>query len=53
MLPTDRILVVDDEPANTVLLEALLLRWGYEDVMVTNDSTREYHERVELRPVVA
>lgn len=40
MLPTDRILVVDDEPANTVLLEALLLRWGYEDVMVTNDSTR-------------
>ena len=40
MLPTDRILVIDDEPANTVLLEALLLRWGYEDVLVTNDSSK-------------
>lgn len=40
MLPTDRILVVDDEPANTVLLEALLHRWGYEDVLVTNDSRK-------------
>ncbi len=35
-----RILVVDDEPANTVLLENLLTRRGYSNVNVTNDSTK-------------
>jgi len=33
-----RLLVVDDEPANTALLSALLARWGYSDVTSTNDS---------------
>ncbi len=35
-----KILVVDDEPANTILLESLLKRWGYRNVTVTNDATR-------------
>jgi putative two-component system response regulator len=33
-----RLLVVDDEPANTALLSALLARWGYGDVTCTSDS---------------
>jgi putative two-component system response regulator len=33
-----RLLVVDDEPANTALLCALLARWGYTDVTSTSDS---------------
>jgi len=33
-----KILVVDDERANTMLLETLLGRWGYENVTITNDS---------------
>ncbi|HMJ96281.1 MAG TPA: HD domain-containing phosphohydrolase [Thermoleophilaceae bacterium] len=33
-----RLLVVDDEPANTALLCALLARWGYGDVTATSDS---------------
>jgi response regulator RpfG family c-di-GMP phosphodiesterase len=35
-----RILVVDDEPANVLLLERLLARWGYEDVVSTTDSSQ-------------
>jgi len=35
-----RILVIDDERANTMLLENLLHRWGYENVTVTNDGGR-------------
>lgn len=35
-----RLLVVDDEPANTALLSALLARWGYGDVTSTNDSAQ-------------
>jgi putative nucleotidyltransferase with HDIG domain len=33
-----RLLIVDDEPANTALLSALLDRWGYCDVTATNRS---------------
>jgi putative two-component system response regulator len=33
-----RLLVVDDEPANTALLSALLARWGYRDVTATTSS---------------
>src|SRR5205807_4052008 len=32
-----RILVVDDEPANTRLLERLLSTWGYSDVVTLGD----------------
>jgi putative two-component system response regulator len=35
----DRILVVDDDPANTALLSRMLAQWGYVDVLVTNEST--------------
>jgi len=37
-LRQSRLLVVDDEPANTALLRALLARWGFGDVTSTNDS---------------
>lgn len=33
-----RLLVVDDEPANTALLSALVARWGLGDVTATSDS---------------
>ena len=35
----DRILVVDDDPASTALLVAMLQKWGHGDVYVTNDSS--------------
>jgi putative two-component system response regulator len=35
-----RILVVDDEPANVLLIERLLERWGYECITSTTDSTQ-------------
>jgi CheY-like chemotaxis protein len=35
-----RILVVDDEPANVLVLERLLSRWGYENVASTTDSSQ-------------
>jgi putative two-component system response regulator len=34
-----RILVVDDEPSNVALLEALLERWGYRNVVSTTNSS--------------
>jgi putative two-component system response regulator len=34
-----RIVVVDDEPANTALLAALLSRWNYRNVIVLTDPT--------------
>jgi putative two-component system response regulator len=34
-----RILVVDDEPANVLVLERFLSRWGYENVASTTDSS--------------
>jgi putative two-component system response regulator len=33
-----RLLIVDDEPANTTLLSAFLARWGYCDVTATTNS---------------
>jgi len=45
-----RILVVDDEPANVRLLQALLHDWGYEDVEGTTDSTRVLELFAGLRP---
>jgi putative two-component system response regulator len=35
----DRILVVDDDPTSTALLSRMLERWGYTDVLVTNESS--------------
>lgn len=35
-----RILVVDDEAANVLLLERLLQRWGYDNVVSTTDSSQ-------------
>jgi putative two-component system response regulator len=40
VLSDARILVVDDEPANVLLLERLLSRWGYENVVSTTDSSQ-------------
>jgi putative two-component system response regulator len=38
-----RVLVVDDEPANTRLLAQMLERWGYADVLTLNDARRVTH----------
>ncbi|HEY5198724.1 MAG TPA: hypothetical protein VIJ51_17020 [Solirubrobacteraceae bacterium] len=35
-----RILVIDDDPANVMLLERLLEGWGYHDIVATTDSTQ-------------
>lgn len=35
-----RILVVDDQQANVILLERMLARWGYGNVVTTTDSSR-------------
>ncbi len=35
-----RILVVDDEPANTILLAGMLRRWGFTNVVSITDPTR-------------
>jgi putative two-component system response regulator len=45
-----RLLVVDDEPANTALLSALLARWGYADVTVISDSGQVLELCEELDP---
>ncbi len=39
-LPPARLLVVDDQAANVMLLEHLLARWGYHDVVSTTDSAQ-------------
>ena len=45
-----RILVVDDEPANTALLTALLTRWQYTNVLGITDPTRVVDSFVEYEP---
>ena len=35
-----RILIVDDQPANVMLLERLLQLWEYENILTTQDSSR-------------
>ena len=35
-----RILVVDDQPANLMLLEALLQHWEYQNILTTGDSSQ-------------
>jgi len=45
-----RILVVDDEPTNTTILERLLRQTGYREVAVLNDSRNAISLYEELRP---
>jgi putative two-component system response regulator len=45
-----RILVADDEPANVLLIERLLERWGYENVTSTTDSSEVIILAEQLRP---
>jgi len=45
-----RLLVVDDEPANVALLNALLARWGFGDVTSTSDSGQVLELCDELDP---
>jgi putative two-component system response regulator len=47
---TDRILIVDDEPANVLMLEQLLELAGYEDVRSTTDSTEVERLYATYRP---
>jgi DNA-binding response OmpR family regulator len=44
------ILVVDDEPANTLLLEQLLRRWGYAHVTSITDSRKVDEAVAQLKP---
>ena len=50
--PTDetRVLVVDDEPANTTLLTELLRTWGYSEVHATNDPDEVVALCAEIQP---
>lgn len=45
-----RIVVVDDEPANTVLLAGLLKRWQYTNIVAITDPTRVVAAFTELVP---
>lgn len=45
-----RILVVDDEPANVLLIERLLERWGYESITSTTDSSQVMFLTEQERP---
>jgi putative two-component system response regulator len=45
-----RIVVVDDEPANTALLAGLLKRWQYTNVVAITDPTRVVDAFTELVP---
>jgi putative two-component system response regulator len=47
---TGRILVVDDEPANTILLQRLLRQHGYQEVRCTNDSRETLPVFLEFQP---
>lgn len=49
-LRADRILIVDDEPGNVVVLERLLEVAGYRDVHSTTDPTRVEALYAQLRP---
>jgi len=49
-MPSHRILIVDDEPTNTSLLEALLTRWGYEQVRSVNDPREAVAAYREFKP---
>lgn len=45
-----RILIVDDEPANTTILDRLLRQAGYVEVVLTNDSAQAVRLYEEFRP---
>ncbi|TAK01861.1 MAG: EAL domain-containing protein [Chloroflexota bacterium] len=45
-----RILVIDDEPANTTILDRLLRQAGYTDVEITNDSRAAIETYERFRP---
>jgi putative two-component system response regulator len=45
-----RILVADDEPANVLLIERLLERWGYESITSTTDSAQVMFLAEQERP---
>ncbi len=45
-----RILIVDDEPANVLLLERILARGGYKDVRSTTDARRALPIFLEFEP---
>ena len=47
---SSRLLVVDDEPVNTALLEGMLASWGFRAVTATNDSARAVGLCEELDP---
>jgi putative two-component system response regulator len=49
-LTTARLLVVDDEEANVQLLEVLLERWGYTEILSTTDSALAVGLYERLRP---
>jgi signal transduction histidine kinase len=54
MLSTDategRILVIDDEPANTTILSRLLVQAGYQEVAIVNDSRMAIEAYETFRP---
>jgi len=45
-----RVLLVDDDPANTTLLEMRLRRWGFHELTTTNDSHQVVQLCEELTP---
>ena len=47
-----RILIVDDEPANTTILDRLLRQAGYPQIAITNDSREALPLYEEFRPDV-
>jgi signal transduction histidine kinase len=49
-MPEGRILVIDDEPANTTILNRLLTQAGYSDVAIVNDSRRAIDAYESFRP---
>jgi len=49
-VPEGRILVIDDEPANTTILDRLLHQAGYTDVAITNDSRLAVEVYESFRP---
>jgi len=47
---TARVLIVDDEPANTTILERVLRQAGYVELSITNDSRKAVSLYEEFRP---